>query len=61
LGGSAGGNADGYVGGAGGNGDASTTNGGTIKLFYGTFSGTKPSASQAGRIYDAGENSALAP
>jgi hypothetical protein len=33
-------------------GNGSLANGGTIKLFYGTFSGTKPAA--AGRVYDAG-------
>ena len=32
-------------------------NGGTIKLFYGTFTGTMPGA--AGRIYDAGPGSAM--
>lgn len=37
-------------------GDGALANGGTIKLFYGTLTGTKPSA--AGRIYDAGPNSA---
>jgi hypothetical protein len=42
-------------------GNASTTNGGTIKLFYDTFSGTLPDAAQAGRIYDAGAGSYSAP
>jgi hypothetical protein len=35
----------------------STTNGGTIKLFYDTFSGTVPSSSSAGRVYNAGTGS----
>ncbi|MCA9613535.1 MAG: hypothetical protein KC586_12335, partial [Myxococcales bacterium] len=36
-------------------GSGRTSNGGTIKLFYGTFSGTAPT--QAGRVYDAGAGS----
>ncbi|MFM7202590.1 MAG: MopE-related protein [Myxococcota bacterium] len=36
-------------------GSASTSNGGTIKLFYGTLTGSKPTAS--GRVYDAGAGS----
>ena len=43
----------------GGNGDA--TAGGTIKLFYDTLLGTTPSASCAGRVYDAGSGSWASP
>ena len=35
----------------------STSNGGTIKLFYDSFYGTVPSSSAAGRVYDAGGGS----
>ena len=42
-------------------GDGQTSNGGTIKLFYDTFSGTRPSSSAAGRVYDAGSGSWSAP
>jgi hypothetical protein len=42
-------------------GDGQTSNGGTIKLFYGTFSGTLPSNTYAGRVYDAGNGSYQAP
>ncbi len=38
-------------------GNASITNGGTIKLFYNSFEGTLPDSAQAGRIYDAGAGS----
>lgn len=38
-------------------GGGGATNGGTIKLFYGTFAGTKPAATSAGRVYDAGAGS----
>jgi hypothetical protein len=38
-------------------GSGLTTNGGTIKLFYDTFMGTRPSPMFAGRIYDAGAGS----
>jgi hypothetical protein len=48
-------------GGQGGDGDSQTANGGTIKLFYGSFTGTRPAASQAGRVFDAGANSAATP
>jgi hypothetical protein len=34
-------------------GGGSTANGGTIKLFYGTYTGEMPDGSNAGRIYDA--------
>ncbi len=34
--------------------DGATTNGGTIKLFYDTFSGEKPGPENAGRVHDAG-------
>jgi len=40
-------------GGGGGDGGSSTVTGGTLKLFYSTFSGTKP-LSKAGRTYDPG-------
>jgi len=56
-GGTAGSSADGSTGGPGGNGDANNGNGGTVKLFYGTTSGTKPTA--AGRVYDALPGSAV--
>ena len=36
-------------------GNAATLNGGTVKLFYGTYTGEKPAA--AGRGFDAGNNS----
>ncbi|MFC1620993.1 DUF2341 domain-containing protein, partial [Candidatus Omnitrophota bacterium] len=36
----------------------STTNGGTIKLLYGTLSGSAPSSSNAGRVYSATLNAA---
>ena len=39
-------------------GDGKTSNGGTIKLLYGTLVGTKPAASMAGRVVDAGAGSA---
>ena len=42
-------------------GDGQTSNGGTIKLFYDSFSGTTPSSSAAGRVYDAGSGSWDAP
>ena len=38
-------------------GGGSTGNGGTIKLFYGTWTGAKPTTSNAGRVYDAGAGS----
>jgi hypothetical protein len=38
-------------------GGGGTTAGGTIKLFYDSFSGTLPDASAAGRVYDAGAGS----
>ena len=38
-------------------GAGSTSNGGTIKLFYETLTGTLPPANKAGRVYDAGEGS----
>jgi hypothetical protein len=44
-----------YISARGGN--DSTTNGGTIKLFYNSFSGLLPDAAQAGRVYDAGPGS----
>lgn len=46
-------------GGYGGDGDARSVNGGTVKLFYGAFSGTKPTTASAGRVHDAGAGSAL--
>jgi hypothetical protein len=36
-------------------GGGSLTNGGTVKLFYGSFGGQKPAA--AGRVFDAGPGS----
>ncbi|GDX82429.1 hypothetical protein LBMAG42_42400 [Deltaproteobacteria bacterium] len=42
-------------------GAADTSNGGTIKLFYDSFTGTTPAASCAGRVYDAGAGSFAAP
>ena len=42
-------------------GHGQTSNGGTIKLFYWTFSGTLPDGSQAGRVFDAGPESFVAP
>ena len=38
-------------------GGGSTGNGGTIKLFYGTLVGAKPTTANAGRVYDAGAGS----
>ncbi len=38
-------------------GNGATTNGGTIKLFYGTWTGERPAAGVAGRVYDAGAGS----
>ena len=38
---------------------ANTSNGGTVKLFYNSWTGAKPTA--AGRVYDAGANSYVAP
>jgi hypothetical protein len=38
-------------------GDGVLANGGTIKLFYGTFTGAMPAAANAGRVYDAGPGS----
>jgi hypothetical protein len=38
-------------------GNARLTNGGTIKLFYETFAGTRPAATAAGRVFDAGAGS----
>lgn len=38
-------------------GAGSTGNGGTIKLFYETWSGAKPAGANAGRVYDAGAGS----
>ena len=46
-------------GGYGGDGDARPENGGTVKLLYGTFSGTKPTTANAGRVYDPGPGGAL--
>jgi len=40
-----------------GGGGASVANGGTIKVFYGTWTGERPGASSAGRVYDAGASS----
>ncbi len=34
-------------------GNAATTNGGTIKIFYGTWTGDRPAAGAAGRVFDA--------
>jgi hypothetical protein len=42
-------------------GDGATGNGGTVKLFYGTYAGPKPSNGCAGRVYDAGPGSAKLP
>jgi len=39
-------------------GDGNAIAGGTVKLFYGTFSGQKPMTECAGRVYDAGAGSA---
>ena len=44
-----------HVSSRGGNG--STSNGGTIKLFYEALTGSLPPNSRAGRVYDAGEGS----
>jgi len=38
-------------------GNAATTHGGTIKIFYGTWTGERPTAGAAGRVYDAGASS----
>jgi hypothetical protein len=38
-------------------GGGSTSNGGTIKLFYDAFVGSLPPNNKAGRIYDAGAGS----
>jgi hypothetical protein len=38
-------------------GDGQTGNGGTIKLFYDSLTGSAPSSSAAGRVYDAGSGS----
>ena len=42
-------------------GDGATSNGGTIKLFYDSLSGTTPGSGAAGRVYDAGAGSWVAP
>ena len=60
-GGQPGADSSGQLGGNGGNGDAQAVNGGTIKLFYGTFSGVKPTTAVAGRVYDAGNGSFVVP
>lgn len=52
LGGTAGGNGNGgTTGGNGGNDGVSSATGGTIKVFYHTFSGTLPTTATAGRVY----------
>ena len=38
-------------------GNATTANGGTIKIFYGTWTGERPAAGAAGRVYDAAAGS----
>jgi hypothetical protein len=38
-------------------GNASVLNGGTIKVFYGTWTGERPGVTTAGRVYDAGASS----
>ncbi|MFO0610534.1 MAG: hypothetical protein U0324_45655 [Polyangiales bacterium] len=38
-------------------GNGATANGGTIKLFYGTWTGERPPAGAAGRVYDAAAGS----
>ena len=38
-------------------GNGATSNGGTIKLFYGMWTGERPATGSAGRVFDAGAGS----